>query len=270
MEAARVAALRGHKVTLLEKSHKLGGTIPVAALVKGLEIENLPTLVSYLGGQVEKLGVEIKTGHELDLQDIERMKPDAVVIAAGGIPATPPIKGIDGHNVIKSGDLHGQLKFYLRFFSPGVLRWLTKFYMPVGRNVVILGGQIAACQLAEFLVKRGRTVTIVEEGDTLGTGLIPERKMRLFSWFRKKGVTLMANTTCTEITSTGVTVTTQEGGRVTLKADSVIPALPMLSNTELAEKLKGKVPEIYMIGDCKGPGLISDATADGWKIGNAL
>ncbi len=270
LEAARVAALRGHKVTLVERSHRLGGTLPIAALVKGLEIENIPALVRYLSGQVAKLGIEIKMGHEADLREIDRMKPDVLIIATGGVPSIPRIKGIEGRNVVKSGDLHKILKFFLRFMAPGTLRWLTRFWMPVGRNVVILGGQVAACQLAEFLVKRGRRVTVVEEGDVLGEGLIPERKMRLFSWFRKKGTVLMTNATFNEVTSSGMVVTTKENGRKLLEAETIIPALPMTTDTSLETIFKGKVPEIYLIGDCKEPGLIPDAVRDGWKVGNTI
>jgi 2,4-dienoyl-CoA reductase (NADPH2) len=155
MEAARVAALRGHNVTLFDKSHKLGGTLPVAALVKGLEIENIPALIRYLSGQVEKLGVEVKTRQELDLREIDRIRPDAVIMAAGSIPTTPKIRGVDGRNVVKSADLCGQLKFFLRFFSPGTLRWLTMFWMPVGHSVVILGGQVAAASSGNSLSSGG-------------------------------------------------------------------------------------------------------------------
>ncbi|HUJ70114.1 MAG TPA: FAD-dependent oxidoreductase [Syntrophorhabdales bacterium] len=270
MEVARVAALRGHKVTLFEKSHKLGGTMPVAALVKGLEIENIPALVSYLERQIKKLGVEVMKAKELDTEWIGRFQPDAAIIATGGIPATPKVRGIDGRNVVKSSDLHSQLKFFLRFFSPAALRWLTRFWMPVGHTVVILGGQVAACQLAEFLVKRGRKVTIVEEGDALGEGLIPERKARLLSWFRKKSVNTLTGVHFDEVTPSGMAVTTKEGKRLVLEADTIIPALPMQPSTVLAHTVKGRVPEIYSIGDCREPRLIPDAVADGWRVGNMV
>ena len=68
----------------------------------------------------------------------------------------------------------------------------------------------------------------------------------------------------------GLVVTTKDGSREVLEADTIIPALPMMANTELADRIKGRVPEIYLIGDCKEPGLISDATADGWRVGNAV
>jgi 2,4-dienoyl-CoA reductase (NADPH2) len=270
MEAARVAAMRGHRVTLFDKSTKLGGTLPVAAMVKGLDIENIPNLINYLARQIEKLDVEVEKQREFDVAWINRAAPDVAIIATGGVPTTPRVRGIEGKNVVKSADLHGRLKFFLRYLSPGTLRWLTKFWMPVGRSVVILGGQVAACQLAEFLVKRGRKVTIVEEGDGLGEGLIPERKTRLFSWFRKKGVTTMSGVHFDEVTSSGIVVTTKEGKRLLLEAQTIIPSLPMQPDTGLAEVMKGRVPEVYLIGDCREPRLIPDAIADGWRVGNKI
>jgi 2,4-dienoyl-CoA reductase (NADPH2) len=172
--------------------------------------------------------------------------------------------------VARSSDFYDKLKIFLRFLSPGTLRWLTKFWMPVGKEVVIIGGQIAACQLAEYLVKRGRKVTLVEADQTLGEGLIPERKKRLFSWFRKKGVTMMSGVKYEEITNEGLVITTREGKKLSLRADTIIPAIPLMPNTDLLKGLKGKVSEIYPIGDCREPRLIPDAIADGWKIANAI
>ena len=270
MEAARVAASRGHQVLLCEKAHRLGGALPTAAFVKGLEIENLPALIHYLENQMIKLGVKIRTGEEFKLSLIDKAKPDVVILATGGIPSLPKIPGIDGHHVTKSSDLYKKLKVFLRFLSPGTLRWLTKFWMPVGKEVVIIGGQIAACQLAEYLVKRGRKVTIVEADQTLGEGLILERKNRLFFWFRKKGVTMMSGVKYEEITKEGLIITTKEGNKLTLQADTIIPAVPLMPNTDLLRSLKGKVSEVYLIGDCREPRMIPEAIADGWKIANTI
>jgi len=162
------------------------------------------------------------------------------------------------------------LETFLRFLSPGTIRWLSKFWMPVGKEVVIIGGQVAGCQLAEYMVKRGRKVTIVDADQTLGEGLIPERKNRLFSWFRKKGVTMMSGVKYEEITNEGLTITTKEGNRLTLQADTIIPAIPLRPNTDLLKTFRGRVPEIYLIGDCKEPRMIPEAIADGWKIANTI
>ena len=92
MEAARVAALRGHEVILYEKSSKLGGLLDLAALIKGTELEDLPGLVCYLKTQIQKLGVKIELGKEVDSSLIERIKPDVVIVATGGTLTVPGAK----------------------------------------------------------------------------------------------------------------------------------------------------------------------------------
>jgi len=270
MEAARVAATRGHDVTLFEKTSRLGGLIPLAAMVKGLEIEDLPAIIGYLKGQITKLGVKVKLGAEVTPSLINEMKPDVVLVATGGTPAVPQIPGIDGPNVVKNADLHKMLKFFIKFFGPKYLRMLTKLWMPLGKRVVIIGGGINGCELAEFLVKRGRKVTIVDEAEELGEGMIKHLKHQLFFWFRKKGVVMMAGVKPVAVTAKGLTVFTKQGYKQTIEADSVVPAIPMRPNTELFESLKGKVPEVYAIGDCNNPKLIADAVADGWRVGNVI
>ena len=270
MEAARVAALRGHEVILYERSHKLGGLLPLAALVKGLEIEDLPDMVRYLKIQISKLGVKTNLGKEADVSVIEEIKPDVVILATGGIPAVPEITGINKHSVISTPALHRMLKFYLRFLGPRTLRWLTKFWMPIGRRVVIIGGGLHGCELAEFLVKRGRKVTIVDTAEALGEGMLDFRLGLALDWFDKKGVTMMSQVKDMEITDKGLVITTKEGDRQTIEADSIVPAMPLAPNTELLESLEGKVPEIYAIGDCNEPRLIVDAIADGWNVARKI
>ncbi len=270
MEAARVAALRGHQVVLFEKSSRLGGLLPLAALVKGLEVEDLPAIIKYLKGQITKLGVEVRLGTEGTPALIQEMKPDVLILATGGIPALPDIPGIDGKNVVSNAKLHKMLKFFLRFFSSETLRSLTNIWMPLGKRVVIIGGGIQGCELAEFLVKRGRKVTIVDSADQLGEGMISHLKLQLFWWFRQKGVTMMPGVKPVAVTPQGLTVLNKLGYRPTVEADSIVTALPLEPNRDLMIALEGKVPEIYAIGDCDSPGLIVDAIGKGWKIGKAI
>ena len=116
-----------------------------------------------------------------------------------------------GKNVVSSSDLYGTLQFYLRLLGPKTLRDLTKMWMPVGKNVVIIGGAIQGCQLGEFLTKRGRKVTIVDTEEELGRMMYPERKTRLFYWFDKKGVERLAGVKLVEITDKGLSLVTKEG-----------------------------------------------------------
>ena len=142
--------------------------------------------------------------------------------------------------------------------------------MPVGKRVVIIGGAIQGCQLAEFLIKRGRQVAIVETGDELGKWIVPERKTRLFHWFDQKRVERLTGVQLVEINARGLELITKEGQKRLIEADNIIPALPFAANTALLDALKGKVPEVYSLGDCAGPGVIPDATRGGWEIANAL
>jgi 2,4-dienoyl-CoA reductase (NADPH2) len=270
MQAARVAAMRGHVVTLYEKGRCLGGAVPLAAMVKGFEIEDLRDFLAFFRTQMHKLGVDVRLGREFDAAELARTRPDVVVVAAGGNPVLPAIPGIDGRNVIRSTDLYGVLRFWLRLFGPKLLRDLTRVWMPVGRRVVVIGGAIQGCQLAEYLTKRGRKVTIVETGQELGTGLAPERKTRLFCWFDKKGVERIVGATLVDITGRGLRIATGDGQPRLLDADHIMPSLPFAPNRALADRVRQGVPEVFVIGDCDNPGIIPDATAAGWRVGNAI
>jgi len=233
-------------------------------MVKGNHPEDLPSLIGYLERQITKLGVKIRLGEEADLAIVERMKPDVVFLAVGGTPAMPEILGIDKPHVISGGELHSRLKFFLRFFGPDTLRWLSKFYMPIGKRVVIIGGGIQGCELAEFLTKRGRKVTIVDKEETMGKGLVMTMLEHLFIWFERKGVPMIAGVReYVEITDKGLTIVDREGKRRTIEADTVVPALPLEPNTAFLRSLEGKVPEVYAVGDCKEPLLIVDAVGTG-------
>ena len=270
MEAARVAALRGHGVTLYEKTHQLGGLLPLAALVKGIELENLSDMVRYLKTQIDKLGVKTELGKAVDSSIIKKIKPDVVIIATGGTLTVPKIAGIDKKNVITTPALHRMTKPYLRLLAPKTLGWLTKLWIPVGKKVVVIGGGLHSCEVAEFLVKRGRKVTIVDTAETVGEGVIDFRRGLLLNWFNKKGVTIITQVKSMEITDKGIIITNREGKKQTLETDSIIPTSPLKPDDKLLKSLEGKVPEIYAIGDCKEPRLIVDAIADGWQIARRM
>jgi len=270
LEAARVAALRGHDVTLYEKEYKLGGLLPLAALVKGLEGEDLVAFVRYFETQMRKLGIKVNLGEEFTPTTARKERPDAVIVAVGGIPFVPAIPGIKRPNVVSGPDLHRQLKFFLRFFGPKFLRELTNLWMPVGKTVVIIGGAIQGAELAEFLVKRGRAVTIVAGNEEISAGLPKRKQQRLVEWLDEKGVVMIKGATCEEITDKGLVITTKEGTKQTIEADTVVPALPFTPNNKLFDELKSTITEVYLIGDSKDPRLIIDAIAEGWRAGKTV
>jgi len=266
MEAARVSAIRGHDVTLYEKAPKLGGLLPIAAIVKGPHPEDVPLIADYLDRQIRKLGVKVVTGKAADLATVEQVKPDVVFLATGATATVPAIKGIDRSNVVSGAALHKKLKMATRFLPPYTLRRLTKFYMPLGKNVVVIGGALQGCELAEFLVKRGRNVTIVEQADLLGDGMIDAVLGNLMTWFFKKGVGMVTGVReYVEITDQGLTIVTKDGTKQTFQADTFVSALPLTSNADMLPALKAKVAEVYPIGDANQPGLMADAIGTGLR-----
>jgi 2,4-dienoyl-CoA reductase (NADPH2) len=140
----------------------------------------------------------------------------------------------------------------------------------MGKKIVIIGGRIYGCELAEFLVKRGRQVTIVDSANAPGEGMTGDDKFQLFPWFDKEGVKMYFDVKYDTITNAAVEITTKEGQKFTPEADSVITALPPQPNPDLVNELKGKVDEVYLIGDCREPGGIHSAIADGAILGNSI
>jgi 2,4-dienoyl-CoA reductase (NADPH2) len=270
LEAARVAALRGHEVVLYEKEPKLGGLMPLAALIKDFELENILNMTRYFKIQLTKLGVTMRLGKEVTPSVIEEIKPDVLILAIGGVPATPAIPGINRGKAINNAKLHRMLKSYLRIFGPKTLEWLTKLWMPIGKRVVVIGGALQGCELAEFLVKRGRKVTIVDTAEQLGEGMISDDPDRLFKWLNRKGAAMMAAVKYEEITDEGLVITTKDGERKTLKADTIITALPLRPGADDLKNLKVKVAEIYQVGDCREPAFMPEAFADGSRIARVI
>jgi len=264
MEAARVAAVRGHNVTLFEKTGRLGGLMPVAAVVKGRH-ERLVDYSNYLSGQLEKLGVDVKTGTEATGEKITALNPDAVIVAVGGSTAKPNIKGIDNKIVMSSDSLHKTLETGLKIFSPYTLRTLGKVYMPVGDKVIIIGGHIQGVQLAEFLSQYDKDITIVDEEplENLGMNMPNYVKERVLLYNQSHGVKTMMGVKIGEVTDEGLTLTTEYGITKTIPADSIIVALDTMPNSSLADDLQGLVPAVFAVGDCAKPGVIVDAVEAG-------
>ena len=249
MQAAIVAAQGGHKVTLFEKDAKLGGQLNIAALppFKG----DIFPWINYLVNQVKKAGVAVKLNTDATAEIVTKMKPDAVVIATGGTPAMPDIPGINKSNVVTAQDvLSGQAK--------------------AGQNVVIIGGGMVGCETGHHLAEQGKKVTIIEVLKRMANDMFIMTRRRLMDGLRSKKVTLLANATCEEIKEGSVQVTTADGKKETIPADTVIIAIGYKANDRLYKALEGKVPEIYSVGNSAKPRRIFEAVTEGYQTGLAL
>jgi 2,4-dienoyl-CoA reductase (NADPH2) len=265
MEAARVAAIRGHEVILYEKEKRLGGLLPWVALIRGLDVDSdAMVLADYLKNQITRLGVQIRLGQKFDPSEIQKTNPDAVILAPGGIPTVPEIRGMERSNVVSIDNLYLNMKDDLELIEPSIMRGMSKYWGLIGKRIVIVGGAIEGSALAEFLVERCRDVTLVDKGSIWGD----EPLLRSSSMEK---VRRMPEVQCEEITDKGLIVTTKEGKKQTIEADTIIMAASPRLNTELLRAIEGIIPEAYLVGsEDKEPSSIMNAVGSGYRIAKVI
>lgn len=272
MEAARLAARRGHEVLLYEKGPFLGGLIPLAAIVKDLESEDLTRFVNYLATQVKKEGVAVRLNCAATPELVRREKPDVLVIAAGATHTTFDLPGADSPKLIGGEKLHTMLKFLLRFLTPAQLEKLSRYWMPVAGSVVVMGGTLHGCELAEFLTKRGRKVTMVHDGPEaeLGDRMTIDDLQNLWPWLKQNSVPIWAGVEYLGINDKGLGIKLQDRRRITARGKQIITTQDLRPNAALADQFAGIAGETHVIGSCREPGLIVDAIREGARIGLAI
>jgi NADPH-dependent 2,4-dienoyl-CoA reductase/sulfur reductase-like enzyme len=248
MEAARVAALRGHEVVLADTRDQLGGQLLVAILPP--HKEELGYLTTYLIGQMEKLGVKVKLGQQVTVKTVEELKPDVIIVATGATPIVPDIPGVDGKNVATAIDvLTGRRE--------------------VSETVAIVGGGLVGCDTAEFLAEKGKKVTILEMLGRIGADIGRTTRWVTMQRLRSLGVKMERNAKVEEITDKGVRVS-RDGGSDFFEADSVVLAVGMEPNRQIAQALEGKVKALHVIGDSAEPGKITEAIESGLRVAREL
>ena len=289
MEAARVAALRGHRVVLCERERRLGGALFFASLLW----EPNGALLRWLDTQIRNLPIEIRLGTVVTPELVRKVRPDALLVATGARHEHPPIPGADRPHVLGAETLRrmlaggvdesseeAQVPLWQRALleaartvgaldRPGLVRMLSHRWMPIGTRVVVIGGGLVGVELAAFLCERGRTVTVLEENPWFAPEMAIPRRWRALHELREHGVELRTEVRVEEITDEGVVVS-GDGERQTLAADHVILATAPKSDPTSAEKFAGAAPEVHVIGDCSEVGYIAGAIASGNRIGLAL
>jgi 2,4-dienoyl-CoA reductase (NADPH2) len=270
MEAARVAALRGHDVQLYEQSSRLGGHLALAAMVKGTEFDNVLPIIDYLATQIRKLKINVIYNKKVDRKVIEKINPDVAIIAIGGKYILPDIPGINGKNVVGVNSLAKMAEIPLKILGAKALNTLSTIALPgIGERVVIIGGQIGGLQGALFMRKRGKQVTILESTEKVGEGTPKRYLSRLLPWLQNNNVSILTEVNVEEITDKGVKFTQKDGNKEFIECDTVMVIPSQKPDEELKNEIKDLVSEIYMIGSCNGveKELIVDAISDGRKIG---
>lgn len=241
MEAARVAALRGHRVTLYEKSTAVGGLLDFAHAVKGPH-ENLQDLRAYLARQLELAGVEVVTGREVDAAFVREQRPDAVVVAVGGTRDTLGLSPAEGTSIVSISDV------------------LTA---DIGENVVIAGSNAQAVDVALRLMAEGKRVTMVTPDDMSQFGKGQSNWVRTFvkPILLARGMRVWPHARITSAGGGEVRFSGETGVELSVPCDTLVEALDMLPNTAFADGLSEI--EAHSVGDCAKPWNIADAIATG-------
>lgn len=247
MEAARIAAARGHKVTLYEKTGALGGKLTFAGMVKGPH-ENLGDLKDYLARQLEVTGVTVVLSKEVDAALIAGEAPDAVILATGSLPGEV---GVSGGNV--------PIIDYDRFMGNNT-----------GENVVVFGSNAQAFDAALWLTVRKKKVTIVtpNPNEDLDKQQSHHAQRFMTTALYALGVKAYPGATIKEIGDGKITIASDYGVETVIPADSIINAADLLPNKSLLEGIG--VKEKYAIGDCHEPYNIALAIRAGNDVGRAV
>ena len=249
MAAAAAAASRGHAVTLWEKGRCLGGQLLQAAVPP--HKDRMAFFTHYLEAQLHRRGVAIELQRDATVEAIVDERPDAVVLATGARTVLPDIPGLgECRAVTAEAVLDGSAK--------------------TGRRVVVIGGELVGCETAEYLAEHGRSVTVTRRGKELATRVGPSLRQFFLERLRQKGVVLLPGVRYEEAWPGALVVGTPDGRTRTLEADTLVLAAGSVPDTSLYEGLKGKVAELYAVGDCVEPRAIGDAVREGYTVGSTL
>lgn len=283
MEAARLLAEKGHRVSLWEKDRDLGGTARIAALA----YEPNQRLVTYLSRAVRSLPIDLQTGKTATCDNIVAERPDHVILATGAVRVAPAFSGKQQKHVFDGEELRGVLfgtnaqaaaklnplsrlmlsvaRTLHLLRSVSLLRFMSRIWMPIADEVVIIGGGLVGLELAEFLVERGRKVTVLEPGASLGPELAIVRRARVLHLLREHGVRISRGCDIQEITA-GSVVFTRKGEREEVPARQVIIAMGAEPDSRLEEQLAGTGVEVHRIGDCREKSFIDGAILDARRL----
>ena len=252
LEMARVSSIRGHEVTLYEKSDELGGHL-IAASVPSFK-KDLVRLLKWHKTELETLRVEITTGLEVTQDMIEKEKADVVVIAAGSQPVIPDVPGIENNKVVTAIDILLGKK-------------------QIGESIVVVGGGLIGCETALWLADQGKKVSIVEMRDSLMKSPIRvplANKMMLLDLLEFHSVDSITGHSLYEVTNEGVILIDKGFSKMNIEADTIVLSVGLQSNKELYNSLVGKVPDLYLIGDARDARNIMGSIWDAYEIARAV
>lgn len=247
LEAARVAALRGHTVDVYEKESRIGGQINLAAVPP--RKDEILRATEYYEKILPRLGVKVHLGAEVTKETLNAS--DAVIVAVGAHDIKLPVPGADSKNVVSSWDvLAGKV--------------------PVSGHCAVIGGGLVGTETAEYLLEKGCDVSIIEMMDKIAGGESSTILPTIMADFHKHNVRQYVNTKVSAIEKDGRIVrASQDGKELAIDCDMVVMAVGSRKNTFDVE---GITVPVYYAGDCAGEraASIMEAIRGGYKAANEI
>lgn len=249
LEAARVSALRGHDVTLLEASDALGGALKPAGVPHFKQADR--DLVAWYAATLAHLGVDVRLNTRADKALLDSLKPQTVFVAEGSTPRTLALPGADGDNVVSALDvLEGKAK--------------------AGKSVVIIGAGLVACELALHLVQNGHTVTLLARRKLLRSAKLPAmNELMLRDLLVFHGVHIVEGAALESVDAKGVYYEV-EGVPALAEGDTVITAVGMEANHALFDAIRDDYETVLALGDGRRVRNIFGAIWDGYEAARSL
>ncbi|MBI2909515.1 MAG: FAD-dependent oxidoreductase [Chloroflexi bacterium] len=249
MEAASIAALRGHDVTLYDKGRELGGALLLASAAPGKA--PIANFNNYLKTQVDKAKVKVSLETEVTPERVRREKPDVVVVATGGRPEMP--ESLKRPNCVSA------------------LEVLSGKAPVTDKKVVVVGGGMVGLEAAEYLAHRGNKVTVIKRSPRFAPDMEAHNRHATIQALSEAGVTLQARREALEAVEGGLLAIDLDSGQQTIiAADVVVIALGAAPDRGLAEAMESEVPEIYTVGDCNEPRIIMEAVYEGSRVARRI
>ncbi len=252
LEAARVASLRGHRVTLFEKSGSLGGHLLEASVP---DFKNdLGRLLRWYKTEMDVLKPDIRTGMAATAELVSKEKPDVAIIATGSTPVFPDIPGAEKMRMITAPDL-----------------LLGK--EDSREKVLVLGGGLIGCETALWLAQRGKKVTLVELLNDILTAGIPVQHMNrlmLVDLLKFHGVEVRTSLSLVEIAERECLFLDRESREKSLPAETLVLAVGLQPERDLYESLRGEIPNVYLIGDSRKPQNVMNAIWDAYEVARMI
>jgi 2-enoate reductase len=249
MEAARVAAIRGHKVTLYESTDTLGGEV-VPGSVPDFKYDDR-MLLDWYKNEIKDLKIDVVLNTKVTEELIAKKQPNVVIVATGADEKMPNVPGIEKDKVMTAVEvLNGTKKS--------------------GNSVLMVGGGLVGCETALWLAQNGKDVTIVEAlNNILSAGQpVPHmNKIMLIDLLKKYNVKIITSNALLEVTNEGAVLIDNKFKKQDIKADTVVIAVGFTSNRKLYDKIHGKIAELYLIGDSYSPANIMDAIWSANEVG---